>query len=677
MASQLFDSFLVHLGCVDDPRTRESPHRIEEILFLAVCATIAGADGPSDIENFGIQQEAWLRNHIELANGVPSHDTIGRVFSMVKPMPFQEGFLSWISTFRFSEKSDGDLELVAIDGKTERGSKTSTKNALHAVSAWAIDGDRAETTELENKEPRFGQVNAARRVARTLFLGSAPSSVAGKAGIRGLDRARVLLGCLQPGQTSAIYVDVLNRLADRLHYLNSSGDKIHETTRYWFDTRANLRREMEDRKRRFKDESDVRGKIATMLKKLFGSIPFFDGVHIYTPNSDVPDDSALRLVVLSPDYWFSRDEERQAGQAVIDYLRNHGTKPRYRGNRLIFLAPDMAILNRLSDAARVALAWKSIVDDVEEGKLNIDLLQKKQAEKELLSAEDVLPKVARECYKWLLCPVQHSPTDPKLTVESFPITAAGNSPGAEIERVCIDNELVITKWSPIHLRTKLKELYWKDGKFAVGAMVYWEDSLRYLYLSRLKDLDSLSQAIRTGAASMDFFGTAYGQSGDTYEGFKLGDSNVQLNDTLLLIEPEAAKQYEASLKKPESPNVLYAGPSGTTESVHNITQTGSPNSGGQSGTGGIAGTAAVGIGGTVAAKWKSFHGSIQIQPTTAKVRLVSVADEIISLLARDPNAVLNITVEIDAEFPLGVSDQTRRAISENANALRFKTKDWE
>ncbi len=54
-----------------------------------------------------------------------------------------------------------------------------------------IDGDRAETTELEIKEPRFGQLNAARRAGRTLFLGSAPSSVAGKAGIRGLDRARV------------------------------------------------------------------------------------------------------------------------------------------------------------------------------------------------------------------------------------------------------------------------------------------------------------------------------------------------------------------------------------------------------------------------------------------------------------------------------------------------------
>ena len=124
-----------------------------------------------------------------------------------------------------------------------------------AVIERDIDGDRAETTELENKEPRFGQVNAARRVARTLFLGSAPSSVATTVGIRGIDRARVILGCLQPGQPSSVYSDALNRLAGRLHYLNSSGDITQDATRFWFDTRANLRREMEDRKRRFDDKT--------------------------------------------------------------------------------------------------------------------------------------------------------------------------------------------------------------------------------------------------------------------------------------------------------------------------------------------------------------------------------------------------------------------------------------
>jgi hypothetical protein len=72
-----------------------------------------------------------------------------------------------------------------------------------------------------------------------------------KADSADIDRARVLLGCLQPGQTSSLYSDALNRLADQLHYLNSSGDRTMDATRYWFDTRANLRREMEVRKKRY------------------------------------------------------------------------------------------------------------------------------------------------------------------------------------------------------------------------------------------------------------------------------------------------------------------------------------------------------------------------------------------------------------------------------------------
>ena len=175
-----------------------------------------------------------------------------------------------------------------------------------------IDGERSETTELESKEPRFGSVQAARRVARTIFLGSAPSSVTTKPGIRGLDRARVLLGCFQPGQTSSLYSDALNRLADKLHYLNSSGDKAQEATRYWFDTRANLRREMEERKKRFEDKNEVRGRMAEVLKKLSGSASFFDGVHIFTPHGDVPDDGALRLVILGPEQPYSREEPRLA-----------------------------------------------------------------------------------------------------------------------------------------------------------------------------------------------------------------------------------------------------------------------------------------------------------------------------------------------------------------------------
>jgi len=525
-----------------------------------------------------------------------------------------------------------------------------------------IDGERAETTVLETKETRFGSVQAARRVARTVFLGSAPSSVTTRPGIRGLDRARVLLGCLQPGQTASLYSDALNRLADQLHYLNSSGDKAQEATRYWFDTRANLRREMEERKKRFEDKNEVRGRMTEVLKKLTSSATFFDGTHIFTPHSDVPDDGALRLVVLAPEQFYSREESRLAFDGVLDHVRNHGTTPRYRGNRLMFLAPDHGALTRLRDCIRVALAWNSIVEDVGAMRLVLDNLQAQQAKKELQGAEDVLLRVARECYKWLLCPVLDNATAAKPTVEVFPLNTGGATLGPEIERVCIDNVLVITTWSPIHLRDELKKLYWKADKPAFGAMAFWDDTLRYLYLPRLKSRSVLEQAIVKGAGSRDFFGTAYGQHEGKFDGFKLGDANVQLDDTLLLIDPEAANAYEAA-----HPPVTPPGPTPLGPIPHGPVPPGPtpPDSNPTAPTP------------TPTPKPHAFHGNVAINASTAKMRMVEVAEEIIAVLAADPNAEVNVTVEIQVNFPSGASDQTKRAVTENAKTLNFMNADWE
>jgi uncharacterized protein len=522
-----------------------------------------------------------------------------------------------------------------------------------------IDGARAETTELEAKEPRLGQVNAARRVARTLFLGTAPSSVAAKPGIRGLDRGRVLLGCVQPGQTSAVYGDALNRLADRLHYLNTTGDKAADATRFWFDTRANLRREMEDRKRRFDDATDVLGKIEEVVKKVFVNSPLFDGVHAFTAHADVPDDTALRLVVLPPDKWYAKEATHHATDAVQDYLRSHGAQPRHRANRLIFVAADQAVLGRLRDATRVALAWASIVDDVEQERLNIDQNQLAQARKERQAADAVLPRAVRECFKWLLCPMQDDPKAEKPSVEAFALNTTSGTAVTELERVCKENELVIEAWSPIHLRAKLKELYWKDGRAVVRAMEFWEHSVRYLYLARLKTRDVLAAAIRSGAGSKDFFGTAEGQNGNKFEGFRFGDTGVTLSDTLLLIEPEAAKQYAIETKKlvvvvPPGGGSLIPGGDGT--GIEPIKP---------------------GDGGKKATRPTSFHGTVGVSAATAKIKLVQIADEIVSLLVSDPHAAVTITLEIAAEFPRGATDSIKRSVSENASALGFKSKEWE
>ncbi|ADV63931.1 hypothetical protein Isop_3371 [Isosphaera pallida ATCC 43644] len=535
-----------------------------------------------------------------------------------------------------------------------------------AVIEGDIDGERAETTELEGREPRFGQVQAARRVARTLFLGSAPASVATKSGIRGLDRGRVMLGCLQPGQTTAVYSDALNRLADRLHYLNSNGDKAADATRYWFDTRANLRREMEDRKRRFDDKTDVRKKIEETVKKLFDRVPLFDGVHVFTPHADVPDDNALRLVVLPLEQAYLKDAPHAATDAVLEYLRMHGGQPRHRANRLIFLAADHAVLSRLRDATRVALAWSSIVEDVDEGRLNIDQNQLTQARKEARAASEVLPRAARECFKWLLCPVQDDPTAMKPAIEPFPLnTTSGTAPG-ELERVCRENELVIETWSPIHLRDHLRRFYWKPDQPHTRALAFWEDSLRYLYLPRLKSREVLAAVVRTGAASQDFFGTAYGFTDGKYDGFQFGDGGVSLDDTLLLIEPEAAKQHALALRNPieAKPPEAQMTSRGDAETQRVEKKDASSD---------LRGSATLREQSLV----RTFRGSVEVNTTLAKSKLNTIAEEVIALLASDPNATVRITLEIDAEFPQGASDTIRRAVSENANSLGFKTKDWE
>lgn len=530
-----------------------------------------------------------------------------------------------------------------------------------------IDGDYAETKSLDNRVPRFGSVQAARRVARTVFLSSAPSSVNAKPGNRGIDRARILLGCLQPGQTSSLYADALSHLIDQLHYMSSSGDKSQDTTRYWFDTRANLRREMEERKNRFEDKNEVRGRMTEVVKRLAAGATFFDGTHIFTPHGDVPDDTALRLVVLSPEHAYLRDDSQRATDSVLEYVRTNGTKPRYRGNRLLFLAPDHGSLTRLRDSIRVALAWNSIVEDVAGSRLVLDNLQAEQAKQELKTATEVLPRVARECFKWLLCPSQETPTG-KPSVEVAPLNTSGAALGPEIERVCTDNEWVITTWSPIHLRAKLKELYWKADKPAKKAAEFWEDTLRYLYLPRLKDRGALEQAIVKGASTGDFFGTAYGEHDGKFDGFKLGDSNVQLDDTLLLIEPEGAKAYAAANRPvlPPSPTPPGPVPPGVTPP--------DPIPSGLTATGPIP------PGPTPPSptpKAKSFHGSADVAPNAARMRLVQIAEEIIALLAADPHAAVKVRIEVEATFAQGALDATKRAVSENARTLGFGTAEWE
>ena len=136
MAESHHVSILDHFSDLDDPRVeRTRRHKLVDIIAIAICATICGADSWVHVELFGRSKLEWFQTFLELPNGVPSHDTFGDVFARLDPEQFQSCFMAW--TQAIAELLPG--EVVAIDGKTARRSydRAGSKRAMHLVSAWA------------------------------------------------------------------------------------------------------------------------------------------------------------------------------------------------------------------------------------------------------------------------------------------------------------------------------------------------------------------------------------------------------------------------------------------------------------------------------------------------------------------------------------------------------------
>lgn len=129
-----------HFAPVEDPRVdRGKEHKLIDIVVIAICGVICGADGWTGIERFGHAKLEWLQQYLDLPNGIPSHDTFGRVFAQLDPEQFQESFLNWVNAVY--KVTDG--QVIAVDGKTIRRSHDSVlgKDAIQMVNAWATENE--------------------------------------------------------------------------------------------------------------------------------------------------------------------------------------------------------------------------------------------------------------------------------------------------------------------------------------------------------------------------------------------------------------------------------------------------------------------------------------------------------------------------------------------------------
>ena len=217
-----------------------------------------------------------------------------------------------------------------------------------------VDGPNSLPLRLDGEVPNLGKFAACRRVARTIYLGSAPTTTAAH---RGLEDRRVKLGCVMPGESPAIFGDALRRLAGAATYLYQDGP------RYWYSTQPTVTKLAEDRAEQLKRDPDkVVHELDQRLRADLRNTGDFSRIHpMPQSGQDVPDDLDARLVVLRVDHPYSKEPGSAAEAAAKAILESRGNTPRLYRNTLVFLAADKTRLQDLDEAARKYLAWESIL----------------------------------------------------------------------------------------------------------------------------------------------------------------------------------------------------------------------------------------------------------------------------------------------------------------------------
>jgi predicted transposase YbfD/YdcC len=230
-------------SALNDPRLeKKTRHNLLDIIVITICAVIAGADSWVDVEVYGNCKSTWFKGFLELPNGIPSHDTFGRVFSLISPQEFRECFARWIKAI--ANITQG--EIVAIDGKTLRRSydTASEKAAIHMVSAWA-SGNGVVLGQVKTEE-KSNEITAIPELLRTLELKGCivtidamgcQKEIAAQIAEQGADYVLALKG--NQGNMYANVVEHFEQVWDDAcehcdyHETHDKGHGRIETRRYW------------------------------------------------------------------------------------------------------------------------------------------------------------------------------------------------------------------------------------------------------------------------------------------------------------------------------------------------------------------------------------------------------------------------------------------------------------
>ena len=516
-----------------------------------------------------------------------------------------------------------------------------------------VDGPNSLPLRIDGEVPNLGKLSATRRVARTIYLGSAPTTAAAH---RGLEDRRVKLGCVVPGETPAVFGDALRRLASVATYLYQDGPRA------WYATQPTVTKLAEDRAEQLKRDPDkVAAELEARLRADLKRDGDFSRIHpMPRSGADVPDDYDARLVVLPAEHAYTKESGNAAEMAAKAIMESRGNAPRHYQNTLVFLAADKVRLQDLDEALRKYLAWSSIVAEVKE--LNLDEHQRRQAETQKQAADSAVMARLPETYQWILVPEQSSP-QASVVWQASRLTGS-DALAVRASKKLRSDELLVASLGSTILRKHLDGVpLWRGDHVAVKQLI--DDFARYLYLPRLAGPEVLLQAIRDGLAMLtwraDTFGYAesYDEAASRYRGLNGGRGlNISADSPGLLVKPDvASKQLDAETPSPAGPGRTPGASGGGTDP--------------RPGPGGTIHTP------PAAPQLRRFHGSVRVDSTRVGRDASRIADEVIAHLAGQVGAEVIVTIEIEAKLPNGASDQLVRTVTENSRTLKFDNQGFE
>jgi predicted AAA+ superfamily ATPase len=590
----------------------------------------------------------------------------------IHPELFDQLYTSWGSLEKF-QRTRGVLRLMAqvihelwmgtdpsvmiMPGSVAISSARVEPELLHYLDAsWQsiiagdVDGITSSPYRIDQSAPNLNRYSATRRVARTIFMGTAPHL--GEEN-KGLDDKQINLGVVQPGEQPALFGDALRRLSNQAKFMHS------DLGRYWYSMSASLNRLAADLAEQV-EEALVLLEIDKALGRYINGLTdrgHFDAVQVAPgSSSDVPDEAGgVRAVVLGVAYPHTGREGSDALAQAKDILMQRGTTPRLYRNMLVFLAAEQRQIDNLKAAMRSALAWAEIVK--EKDRRNLRPSDISLASAKLTEADETLKTRIKEAWCYLIYPVQETPqADLEWTTSKVP---AQDGLLARTSKTLVTDEGLFPELGPARLDHNLQKYIW-NGKPHLRLKDLWEYLNRYTYLPRIKNRQVLAKTVQSAISAMVPGPFAYAERWDETKGAYVGLAIDHANGVQVIIDSESLiiKPDIAEASRPKPAVKLSDDPRRDDEMPlrPEISSTPSPS------------TALEPVAET---NPTFFSGTVMISPERPAREIHGVVEAIIEQLTTMAGSEVSLKLVINAEVPAGLDRTKVRTLLENANTLGF------